>query len=80
MYIWIGIGITLIILLLLIVLLIRIYIKYIEVRNKLYENDAIYLGNRGKISLLEAQCKSYKEGQNPFTTLRNITSIIRDEE
>lgn len=53
-------------------------IKYIDIKNQLYEQNDMYLYYKNKISMIEYQYRNYKEGMNAFTVLRNMASILKD--
>lgn len=72
--------VVIIILLLLLVLSIILNIKmYCNYKNLLERNEVIvksYYKNRGILSLIEGYMRAYKEGNNPFTSLRDIQNLL----
>lgn len=56
------------------ILVIKLYKK-----NKLMDSkQKIYLHNKCVMSMIEYQYRNYKEGQNIYTTIRNIKNILID--
>lgn len=75
-----GVNMIWLIILLIIAIIcfIIMLIKYIDIKNQLYEQNDMYLYYKNKISMIEYQYRNYKEGMNAFTVLRNIASILKD--
>lgn len=75
-----GVNMIWLIILLIIVIIcfIIMLIKYIDIKNQLYEQNDMYLYYKNKISMIEYQYRNYKEGMNAFTVLRNMASILKD--
>lgn len=45
----------------------------------LYYNDKqVFLNTKNKLSMIEYHYRNYKEGQNAFTTLRDISNTLKD--
>lgn len=65
-------------LIIIIICFIIMLVKYIQCRNKLYEQNDMYLYYKNKLSMIEYQYRNYKEGMNAFTVLRNISKILND--
>lgn len=75
-----GVNMIWLIILLIIAIIcfIIMLIKYIDIKNQLYEQNDMYLYYKNKISMIEYQYRNYKEGMNAFTVLRNMASILKD--
>lgn len=75
-----GVNMIWLIILLIIAIIcfIIMLIKYIDIKNQLYEQNDMYLYYKNKISMIEYQYRNYKEDMNAFTVLRNMTSILKD--
>lgn len=75
-----GVNMVWLIILLIIAIIcfIIMLIKYIDIKNQLYEQNDMYLYYKNKISMIEYQYRNYKEGMNAFTVLRNMASILKD--
>lgn len=75
-----GVNMIWLIILLIIAIIcfIIMLIKYIDIKNQLYEQNDMYLYYKNKISMIEYQYRNYKEGMNAFTVLRNVASILKD--
>lgn len=75
-----GVNMIWLIILLIIAIIcfIIMLIKYIDIKNQLYEQNDMYLYYKNKISMIEYQYRNYKEGMNAFTVLRNMANILKD--
>lgn len=51
-------------------------IKLHKINKLIHNKQKIYLHNQCVISMIEYQYKNYKEGQNIYTTIRNIKDIL----
>ena len=63
---------------LLIIYLIIILKKYLKLKDIYEEEKDMFLYNRGKISMIEYHYRNFKEGQNPYTTLKDISNTLKD--
>lgn len=52
--------------------------KYVKLKQYLYDEQDMFLYNRNKISMIEYTYRKFKEGQNAFTTLRQMSDILKD--
>lgn len=51
-----------------------------KVQQKLDDNQYTYLVSKNKLSMVEYHMREFKEGGNPFTTLRSISDILKMED
>lgn len=58
--------------------LIIILKKYMDIKENYYAEKDMYLYNHNKISMIEYHYRNFKEGQNPYTTLRDISNTLKD--
>lgn len=62
----------------LIVVIIILYTKYKKCYNKLIEKNKKYILIKNKYDMVEYYYRNFKEGGNPYTTLRNISNLLKD--
>lgn len=55
-------------------------VKLNKSKTQLEENNFIENQYKNVLSMIEYETRNYKEGQNPYTTLRNIQNIIYNSE
>lgn len=49
-----------------------------NLKNEFEAEKDMFLYNKNKISMIEYHYRNFKEGQNAFTTLRNISNVLKD--
>lgn len=63
--------------LVLIIFNIIILIKMLKYRGEVFRHTHEVTLDRARMSMIEYTFRKYKEGQNPFTTLRDISNILK---
>lgn len=68
----------------LVLILLSLLIYTIIIKNRIvkkYEEDnRLFMYNKSKISMIEYEYRNFKEGQNPYTSFRKISDILKDYE
>ena len=62
----------------LIVLCAVLFIKISIYKNKLYAQNDMFLYYKNKLSMVEYHYRNFREGQNPYTTFRHISDVLKD--
>lgn len=68
---------TIIIILLITTLCVLLH-KYLVLKNEYELDKSDMLFHKNKISMIEYTYRKFKEGQNPYTTLRQVSDILKD--
>lgn len=69
--------ILLCIIILLVISNIIFIVKMLKYRGQVYQHNYESTLNNNRMSMIEYTYRKYKEGQNPFTTLREISNILK---
>lgn len=67
---------------LLMILIIIIFFNSLKNKEieKLRKEKCLWISNKAKLSMISMRVRSYKEGENIFTVMRDIQEILRKED
>ena len=66
------------ILLFLFTICVTLIYKYIKLKTEYELDKSDMLNHKNKVSMVEYMYRQFREGENPYTVLRNISNVLKD--